>query len=124
MKQVTKFANHFLGNKKQPLDIKKPLSFEIAPRSTEIESTWYKDKFYCFSLNIDGKTGWRLPTKEELHEIYESKSDNDFTKWEYWSATEYNSQVAWSELFTIGFQSLQNKHNDYLVRAIRDLKDN
>ena len=39
---------------------------EIAPKSAEIKSNWADARLYCFALNIDGKIGWRLPTKKEL----------------------------------------------------------
>jgi hypothetical protein len=42
------------------------MNFEIAPKETEIRANWYDAKLYCFSLNIDGKTGWRLPTDREF----------------------------------------------------------
>ena len=64
------------------------MKFEIAPKSTEIQANWYDAKLYCFSLDIDGKTGWRMPTKEELNEIYQS--ENDFVGGTYWSSTEGN----------------------------------
>jgi hypothetical protein len=51
------------------------MNFEIAPKSTEIQTNWEEARMYCFSLNIDGKIGWRLPTKAELNEIYQSEND-------------------------------------------------
>ena len=42
------------------------MNFEIAPKSTEIQSNWDDARLYCFSLDIGGKTGWRLPTIDEL----------------------------------------------------------
>ena len=63
------------------------MNFEIAPKSTEIKLNWDDARLYCFALDIDGKTGWRLPNREELNEIYESR--NDFRKdWYYWSSAE------------------------------------
>jgi hypothetical protein len=96
------------------------MNFEIAPKSTEIKANWYDAKLYCFSLNIDGKTGWRLPTKEELNEIYESV--NDFEKAWYWSSTEFYGSYAWYQGFGSGSQSYDTKNDggDY-VRAIRSI---
>ena len=96
------------------------MNFEIAPKSTEIRANWYDAKLYCFALNIDGKTGWRLPNKEELNEIYQS--ENDFEDWYYWSSTEYDGGYAWGQGFYYGYQSNDNKYDgsDY-VRAVRDL---
>jgi len=43
------------------------MSIEIAPEEyRKYELTWDEAKMYCFSLNIDGKVGWRLPTIDEL----------------------------------------------------------
>jgi hypothetical protein len=42
------------------------LDFEVAPLEYQIQVTHDEAIMYCFSLNIDGKTGWRLPTFEEI----------------------------------------------------------
>lgn len=99
------------------------MNFEIAPKSTVIQANWDNAKLYCFSLNIDGKPGWRLPTKEELNEIY--NSENDFEQGWYWSSTEYNDYAGWNQYFGNGYQGYYPKHHGKnYVRAIRDLKDN
>jgi formylglycine-generating enzyme required for sulfatase activity len=96
------------------------MKYEIAPKSTEIQANWYDAKLYCFSLNIDGKTGWRLPTEEELNEIYQS--ENDFEKYWYWSSTESGGRYAWGQNFNGGIQSnYGGKNNGLYIRAIRDL---
>ena len=41
---------------------------EFAPDEYCIYLNWYDAKVYCFALNIDGMTGWRLPTFEEFAE--------------------------------------------------------
>ena len=94
------------------------MNFEIAPKSTEIEANWDDARLYCFSLDIDGKVGWRLPTKEELNEIY--KSENDFEKLWYWSSTELNLDYSWFQYFDNGDQVYEVKGavGGY-VRAIR-----
>ena len=94
------------------------MKFEIAPKSTEIQANWDNARLYCFSLNIDGKTGWRLPNKEELNEIYQSR--NDFENLWYWSSTEYTGNYAWNQNFYNGGQG--NRKKDYgngYIRAIR-----
>ena len=94
------------------------MNFEIAPESTEIQATWDDARLYCFSLNIDDKTGWRLPTKEDLNEIYES--DNDFNGSYYWSSTENDGYNVWCQDFYNGNQYYYNKnYGGYYVRPIR-----
>jgi len=96
------------------------MKFEIAPKSTEIQSTWDDARLYCFSLNIDGKVGWRLPTKQELNEIYQS--ENDFRKTFYWSSTEASGVNAWAQGFNGGYQYDTNKsRGGYYVRATRSI---
>lgn len=38
---------------------------EISPEDYWIRRTYQESMLYCFSLIIDGKTGWRLPTPLE-----------------------------------------------------------
>lgn len=97
------------------------MKHEIAPKETEIQATWDDARLYCFSLNIDGKTGWRLPTKEELNEIYQTKNDFEIS-W-YWASTEFDTGSAWTYTFTNGLRYEDYKDNYNHVRAIRDLKD-
>ena len=42
---------------------------EQAPEEYEKELTWDEAILYCFSLNIEGDVGWRLPTYEEIRII-------------------------------------------------------
>lgn len=100
------------------------MNFEIAPKSTETRLTWNDARLYCFSLNIAEKTGWRLPTKEELNEIY--NSDHDFEKYCYWSSTERGGIHVWVQYFgniTNGGYFNKDSNRSY-IRAIRDLKAN
>ena len=95
------------------------MNFEIAPKSTEVILNWDDARLYCFALNIDGKTGWRLPTKEELFAIYQSR--NDFVESYYWSSAEFNTSNAWRQNFVNGSQLTNGKFNSYCVRAIRSV---
>ena len=97
------------------------MKFEIAPKSTEIQANWFDAKLYCFSLNINGKTGWRLPTKDELDEIYQSENDFEIDWDWYWSSTEYNDLVVWVQYFYNGLQASSGKNSrSGYVRAVRD----
>ena len=100
------------------------MNFEIAPKEYEIQANWYEARMYCFALDIDGKVGWRLPTKDELNLIYltkKCKSENDFEIWYYWSSTEINDNDAWAQGFYHGFHNYMNKSDGGgYVRAIRD----
>lgn len=103
---------------------------EIAPREFEFETKRYDEaKLYCFSLSIDGKVGWRLPTREELDAIYESH--NDFSdKTSTGNPPFYVSSSSCSEGTYL--RSFRDGSGDYfkypwlyafIVRPVRDLKD-
>lgn len=45
------------------------MNIEIAPNRAIKYLNLSDAIMYCFALDIDGKTGWRLPTNQELAEI-------------------------------------------------------
>ena len=66
---------------------------ELAPEEYERVMPYDEAILYCFSLNIDGKVGWRLPTLNELKaELnvrdfwhgYDGEELIDFGKWQLW----------------------------------------
>ena len=97
------------------------MNFEIAPKETEIQANWDDAKLYCLSLNVDGKTEWRLPTKDELNQIsIQIDLLGYFYTGGYWSSSESYSTYACSQWFTEGDPyCLSDKRSPYYVRAIR-----
>ena len=76
-----------------------------------------------------GYTDWFLPSKEELHQMYQNKaminstatanSGSNFTNYYYWSSTENGYYIEWSQYFGNGNQVVNNKFNTSNVRAVR-----
>jgi hypothetical protein len=95
------------------------MNFEIAPKETEDYLKWDDAKLYCFSLNVDGKTGWRIPTVRELREI--DGISNDFRAEDYWSATTGRDFDNYAETFDFGrgYERRSDKHWCEWVRAVR-----
>ena len=78
----------------------KPLPFEVAPKSSEVKATLDEARMYCFSLKVDGRVGWRLPTKYELLKIFQK--ENDFEKDWYLSSTVFFDDSIWMVPFHDG----------------------
>jgi hypothetical protein len=100
------------------------MKFEIAPKSTEIQTNWEDARLYCFSLNIDGKTGWRLPSVYELESFTRSTNMENAL---YWTGTSYKSYPNGATSIHFGKNSCSvhffTKESSLWVRAVRDLKD-
>ena len=63
---------------------------------------------------------WHLPTKTELKLLYEQRMlVGNFTKDDYWSSTELDSNSAWIQGFLNGDQDRYNKYSKLQVRAVR-----
>jgi hypothetical protein len=95
------------------------MNIEISPKEYERQLNWHDGMLYCQLLIIDGKDDWRLPTKEELNDIY--NSENDFVGSFYWSSTEYDGYYAWGQDLSTGFQGNGTKNYSSYVRAVRSL---
>lgn len=105
------------------------LVFEIAPVELERKLNWNDAIEYCQSLG----NGWRLPTIEELKEIYKNdrqKSSSDFNCGYYWSSTvetdnTYNdaNRIAYQHWIKGGGIASKGLKTQLLrVRPIRDYK--
>ena len=74
--------------------------------------------------------GWRVPTKEELNQLFENKETiGHFTDGFYWSATLMDDTVvigsAWGQRFSDGFQNHGPRSNNYknYIRPVRSIKE-
>ena len=92
--------------------------FDIYPKDLEGRRTWCEAKEACAKLG----DGWRLPTKDELNEIYGRKDTVvGLTNFSYWSSTEYDNHNAWKQNLGSGSQSTNYKNYINYVRAVRTL---
>jgi len=81
---------------------------------------WYEAIDLCENYKGEGFNDWRLPTKEELNELYKyHKKFGGFVDHYYWSSSEYSATIAWSQCFANGDQFGTSKNYSYYVRAVR-----
>jgi uncharacterized repeat protein (TIGR02543 family) len=77
----------------------------------------------CAILSLGGYSDWFLPSKDELNLMYENLKlfgIGGFTDGHYWSSSEYNAGLAWSQDFYDGGQDdFNDKSFTYRVRAVR-----
>lgn len=101
----------------KPIILEQTLKFEVHPEDLG-QYSWNYAKIVCAELG----DGWRLPTIEELHFMrLNSSVIGNFAAAHYWSYSEYNDNLAWSENFSNGYQNFNYKRNIFHVRAVRDL---
>lgn len=89
----------------------------VAQNNFEQMMDWENAKEACNSLG----EGWRLPSKDEIHILYENRdsiggfdNDNDY----YWTSTQYSDGIAW--VFSDGATNFYAGSNPGYVRAVKD----
>ena len=101
-------------NKNGTLEWSKPL---------EKKMTLDEANKYCKMMNDERK--WRLPTVDELHEVFDYKNGepkvDGFIPYRYWSFTThaYFTDNAWVVYFSDGHTDYHNKSNPIPVRCVR-----
>ncbi len=94
------------------------LNFEVYPQDLIGYFTWGE----AVKLVEELGKGWRMPTKDELNQMYlERKEIGGFEADYYWSSSEYNDEYAWYQLFISGAQRSDYKAYRYMVRPVRDI---
>lgn len=94
------------------------MNIEVSSKEYWKGLNYYDALLYCELLDIDGVDDWRMPTIEELNEIY--NSENTFSG-SYWSSTEYDGGYAWCKSMLDGFYYGDRKGYSYYVRAVRSI---
>ena len=72
------------------------------------------------NANHGGFNDWFLPSKDELNLMHwQRRVIGGFASDNYWSSSEYDSDVAWGQHFSTGLQSSYGKSSSYRVRVVR-----
>jgi hypothetical protein len=97
------------------------MAVEAAPKSAEFKDAWDVATRLRKDLNINGYTGWRLPTDKELNLMYtnlKQKRLGDFRNDRYWSSFQFGG-FAQHQDFHFGGQDSGFKVFSHYVRPIR-----
>ena len=86
--------------------------------------TWSAANSYCNNLSLEGMSGWRMPTRDELVQMYAERKSIGYFYCKYWSSTSNGSNQHWCVDFNDYYHSngdLISENNDYPlhVRPIR-----
>ncbi len=92
-------------------------------KATAGPMNWDAAMSYASSLSLGGHSGWRLPSMDELENLYHSpcKSMMEVVSSYYWSSTTIagNTSRAWLVSFYSGYVNNIYKSYSYFVRAVR-----
>ena len=88
--------------------------------------TFNEAQEYTAKLDAHGHRDWRVPTRDELNEMYQNRaaiggfeeSGSDPGGW-YWSSSQSSYRNAWAQRFSDGYQDTSRKHYYTSVRYVR-----
>ena len=81
---------------------------------------------YAAKLDANGHLDWRVPTRDELNEMYQNRaaiggfeeSGSDPGGW-YWSSSQSSYRNAWAQRFSDGYQDISRKYYYTSLRCVR-----
>jgi hypothetical protein len=85
---------------------------EVSPADTEFQAVWKDANAKCQTLVINGYTGWRLPTRDDLSAMYEwsfgklGMKESKFFSFNFWTSDtgyERNDQGVQTEAVYAGY---------------------
>lgn len=91
-------------------------TYRIAP-STALEIDFYTAKDYCEHYSVSGTTGWRMPNRAELIEMYNQK--DKIGGWHdglYWSGTRDSDE----DVFVVDFSNGDNYFSMWFTTRWQD----
>ena len=96
------------------------------PEDAPLSYTFNEAQQYAKKLDAHGHQDWRVPTKDELNLLFNSRAaiggfnvtGSDPAGW-YWSASEYDKWDAWGQRFSDGYRDLYIKDSHSSVRCVR-----
>lgn len=94
-------------------------TYRVAPPADNTKN-WTNANSYCNNLTLYGYSDWRLPTKDELLQMYaDRESIGGFNTGYWWSGTSASSDRHYSVYFYNGNVYSERDSNLYYVRPIR-----
>ena len=97
------------------------LALLVAPKSTEVKTTWSKEfleVFYNLKNQGFNRSQWFVPTIDQLQLAYQL-IPQEFSSTFYWSSTEGSATGAYNVFFNIGNTFVGSKTFVSCVRAFR-----
>ncbi len=80
----------------------------------------------CSNLSLNGYSDWYLPSRTELHQMYQNLHLNGLGNFSittgdnfYWSSSQFNNMSAWYSYFAVNDEVAGSKTGSFRVRAIR-----
>jgi hypothetical protein len=88
--------------------------------------SWKKGAEYCSALESGGHRDWRVPTKGELHVLFENRDaiggfniSGSYPAVWYWSSSQFDYDGAWDQRFSDGSQGINLKRDSSSLRCVR-----
>jgi hypothetical protein len=95
-----------------------------AKRDQGIGTYFQAKKLIQSNISIEGYTGWRLPSRDELNFIYLNlykRNIGNITCGIYWAENELEGDMTWVQYMGDGYSGTSYKAVDgYIIRLVRD----